>query len=373
MSNLGTIAVGIKAPIIHHGDNLEQIVVSSFKSAVNEIGIQPSDGDVLGITESVIARAQGNYLSVDDIALETERLFGNDAEITVVNPIYSRNRFAICLRGIARGAKKIKLVMPALDEVGNPGWCEHPFTKCIYASYYESLCKEENTEVEFVSDINEFSNNILIAAIHTREQLKNDIFASVLKQRFYNETEKVNIHTLCDYFPNRCEYGLLGSNKASEDLVKLFPNVRKTQQFVYRVQQMLDEEFPNTRLEVMAYGDGAFCSPFYKGISIWELADPVVSPAYTRGLEGMPNEIKIKYLADNEFCTLRGKELEDSIKNVLKERLSKDMIGHMDNEGCTPRRFTDIYGSAMDLISGSGSKGTPFVWLHNPSKNYSQD
>lgn len=364
MSNLGTIAVGIKAPIIKHGDNLEQIVVDCFKNAVHELGIMPCDGDVLGITESVVARAQGNYASVEEIAAETEKLFGKNAEITVVNPIYSRNRFAICLRGIARAAKKIILVMPELDEVGNPGWCEHPFTKCVYSSYYKDICENEGAEVEFVSDVEQFSKNILIAAIHERNYLKREI--SGFNHEF-------NVHTLCDYFPNKCEYGLLGSNKAGEELVKLFPNVRKARQFVYRVQEMLDKEFSNTKMEVLTYGDGCFKNSYTKGVSIWEFADPVVSPAYTAELEGMPNEVKIKYLADNEFATLRGEELEDSIKKAISERLNNDMIGDMDNEGCTPRKLTDIDGSTMDLISGSGSKGTPFVWLHNPRKNYSQD
>lgn len=364
MSNLGTIAVGIKAPIIKQGDNLEQIVVDCFANAVVELGIAPSDGDVLGITESIVARSQGNYVSVEEIALETVRLFGRDAEITVVNPIYSRNRFAICLRGIARSAKKIKLVMPAFDEVGNPGWSEHPFTKCVYSSYYKDICESEGAEVEFTSDIEQFSNNVLIASIHNRNQLKSDI--SGFNHEF-------NVHTLCDYFPDKCEYGLLGSNKAGEELVKLFPNVRKARQFVYKVQEMLDKKFPNNHLEVLTYGDGCFKNSFTKGVSIWELADPVVCPAYTAGLEGVPNEVKIKYLADNEFATLRGEELQDSIKNAIKERLNNDLIGDMDNQGCTPRSFTDIYGSTMDLISGSGSKGTPFVWLHNPRKNYSQD
>lgn len=364
MSNLGTIAVGIKAPIIKQGDNLEQIVVDCFKNAINEIGIMPSDGDVLGITESVVARSQGNYISVEEIALETERLFGKDADITVVNPIYSRNRFAICLRGIARAAGKIKLVMPLTDEVGNPGWCEHPFTKCVYSEYYEGICKDENTKVEFVSDVEQFSNNVLIAAIHSRDILKKDI--SGFNHEF-------NVHTLCDYFTDKCEYGLLGSNKASEDKVKLFPNVRKARQFVYRVQERFDKEFSYAKIGVMIYGDGAFHSPYNQGVSIWELADPVVSPAYTNDVEGVPNEIKIKYLADNEFAESYGTELEDNIKDAIRERLNKNNIGHMDNEGCTPRKLTDIYGSCMDLVSGSGSKGTPFVWLHNPQKNYSED
>lgn len=356
--------MGIKAPIIKRGGNLEQIVVSSFKAAVNELGIMPSDGDVLGITESVIARSQGNYATIDMIADETRRLFGENPEITVIKPIYSRNRFAICLRGIARAAKKILLVMPPLDEVGNPGWSEHPFTKCVYSSYYKDICESEGAEVEFVSDVEQFSNSILVAAIHTRDTLKREIAG------FNHE---FNVHTLCDYFPEMCEYGLLGSNKATEEMVKLFPNCRKAQQLVYRIQEMLDKEFPNAKISVMAYGDGAFHSPYNKGVSIWELADPVVSPAYTKELEGMPNEIKIKYLADNEFESLCGSELEDSIKKAISERVNNNLIGDMDNEGCTPRRLTDIYGSCMDLISGSGSKGTPFVWLHNPAKNYAQD
>ena len=364
MSNLGTIAIGIKAPIIERGDNLEAIVVHSFKKAVNELGIMPCDGDVLGITESVVARSQGNYASVEEIALETERLFGQAAEITIVNPIYSRNRFAICLRGIARAASKIRLVMPELDEVGNPGWHEHPFTKCAYSSYYKDICESEGAEVDFVSDIEQFYNNVLIASIHTRNALKKEIAG------FNHE---FNVHTLCDYFPYKCEYGLLGSNKASEELVKLFPNVRKARQFVYRLQEMLDKEFPNVKMEILTYGDGCFKNSFTKGVSIWELADPVVCPAYTAGIEGTPNEVKLKYLADNEFSMLRGEDLEDCIKSAIKERINKDVIGDMDNQGCTPRSFTDIYGSTMDLVSGSGSKGTPFVWLHNPTKNYAQD
>lgn len=365
MSNLGTIAFGIRGPIIRNGDNLENIVVDCVKSAVVESGIKPHNGDIIGITESVVARSQGNYVTVDEIAEETKRLFGENAEITIVNPIYSRNRFAMCLKGIARAAKKINLVMPSFDEVGNPGWCEHPFTQCVYKEYYREICQSENAECEIrMSDISDFSmKNVLIASIHTRNELKH---------KFSEMVEGEVIHTLCDYFPDKCEYGLLGSNKANEELVKLFPNVRKARQLVYRIQERL-EEFFDVNLEVFINGDGAFKSPYNQGVSIWELADPVVCPAYTAGLEGMPNELKLKYLADCEFEDLTGDELKDKIKEKIAKKSDESLIGNMDNEGCTPRNKTWLLGSCADLLTGSGDKGCPFVYFHDYEKDYSRD
>lgn len=362
MSSLGTIAFGIRGPIIRQGDNLENIVVDCVRNAIDESGIKPHDGDIVAITESVIARAQGNYATVDEIAEETKRLFGENAEITIVNPIYSRNRFAICLRGIARGAKKINIIMPQVDEVGNPGWTEHPYTKCVYSEYYDSLCREEGAEVACGYGMENFNlDNVLIASIHKRDYYK---------EQFKNHSK--NLHTLCDYFPDKCEYGLLGSNKADEERVKLFPNIRKTRQLIYRIQESLDALL-GAKLEIMAYGDGAFCSPYYKGISIWELADPVVSPAYTTGLEGMPNELKLKYLADSEFNNLTGNELRDKIKEKIASKTEESLIGNMDNEGCTPRQKNWLLGSCADLLSGSGDKGTFMVYFHDYEKNYAQD
>lgn len=365
MSNLGTIAFGVRTPIIRQGDSIENIVVEGVKSAIAEIGINPHNGDIVAITESIVARAQGNYVTTDEIANETRRLFGDDATITVAYPIYSRNRFAICLRGIARAAKKIILIMPATDEVGNPGWSVHPFTNCIYSDYYREICEQENAEVEVYNTLNNIEGNILVASIHSRNEV-----VKVLKTA--RTAEPVNVHTLCDYFPEKCEYGLLGSNKADENKVKLFPNVRKARQLVYRIQERLDNCL-GVNVEVLVNGDGAFKSPYYKGISIWELADPVVSPAYTAGLEGMPNEFKLKYLADAEFNDLVGQELEDKIKERIAKKTSESLIGDMSNEGCTPRFKNVLFGSCADLLTGSGDRGTPIVYFHDPEKNYSQD
>ena len=365
MSTVGTIAIGVRAPIIVEGDKIEDIVVDSIIKAYNETGIEPHDGDIVGITESVVARAQGNYARLDEIAEETCRLFGVDAEINVVNPIYSRNRFAICLRGIARGAKKINIFMPEYDEVGNPSK-NHPFTKMNYADYYMELCKSEGAEVEIFECSGadkgiSLSENILIATTHSRNEL----------YRLFN-TGEYNVHTLCDYFPDRTEYGLLGSNKADDGEVKLFPNIRKARQLVYKVQERIDDIF-RIKSEVFIYGDGAFKSPYYQGVSIWELADPVVCPAYTAGLEGLPNELKIKYLADSEYSNLSGEELQDAIKSRIAKKTGDSLIGDMSNAGSTPRYKNWLLGSAADLITGSGDKGCPFVLFHDYDKNYAQD
>lgn len=355
--------MGVRAPIIREGDNLEEIVVTSIAEALNEARIEPHDGDIVAITESVVARAQGNYVTVDQIADETRRLFGEDAEITILNPIYSRNRFAICLRGIARAAKAITLVMPEYDEVGNPGSVTHPYTNMVYFDYYRLLCAQEGAQVtvleEATGDV--LKGNILIASIHRRHDM-------------YCHLDKTdcNVHTLEDYFPKKCEYGLLGSNKADEERIKLFPNVRKARQLVYRIQERLDHCL-GANVEVLVNGDGAFKSPYYKGISIWELADPVVSPAYTAGLEGMPNELKLKYLADSEFNGLNGQELEDKIKERIANKTRAGLIGDMSNEGCTPRFKNTLLGSCADLLTGSGDKGCPIVYFHDYEKNYSQD
>ena len=390
---VGTISRGIRAPIIRQGDDIAAIVCDSVIAAARSDGFQFHDRDVVAVTEAVVARAQGNYATTDAIAQDVRDKFG-DNTIGLIFPILSRNRFAICLRGIARGAKKIVLMfsypsdevgnhlfsVDALDEKGvNPwtdvmdeakyrelfGYVKHPFTGVDYVEYYKGLIQEEGCEVEIVlandcRSILKYTPYVLNCDIHTRARTKRLLIAAGAK----------SVYSLDDILTKSIDgsgynekYGLLGSNKATENTIKLFP--RDCQPIVDRIQALLAEA-TGKKIEVMIYGDGAFKDPVGK---IWELADPVVSPAYTSGLEGQPNEVKLKYLADNNFAHLSGDELKAAISDYIRHK-DADLVGQMVSQGTTPRRLTDLIGSLCDLTSGSGDKGTPIVLVQGYFDNY---
>jgi len=393
---IGTVSRGVRAPIIKKGDDIVEIVTASVLEAAKDENISFNDRDIVAMTEAIVARAQGNYASVDDIAKDVNQKFGGET-VGVIFPILSRNRFAICLRGIAKGVKKVVLMLSyPSDEVGNHlisldaldekgvdpytdvltlekyrelfGYEKHTFTGVDYVEYYESLIKESGAEVEVIFANNpkailSYTKNVLCCDIHTRQRTKrilknaggeivlglDDILNAPVDGSGYNEN-----------------YGLLGSNKATEDKIKLFP--RDCQPVVDAISEKLYAA-TGKRIEVMVYGDGAFKDPIGK---IWELADPVVSPAYTKGLEGTPNELKLKYLADNEFGDLSGDELKEAIKQKIVEK-DDNLVGKMASEGTTPRRLTDLIGSLCDLTSGSGDKGTPIVFIQGYFDNYTTE
>ena len=393
---VGTISRGVRAPIIRSGDDLAVIVTESVLSAAREEGYEIRDRDVVAMTEAIVARAQGNYATVDDIALDVKNKLGGET-VGVIFPILSRNRFAICLRGIAKGAKKVVIMLSypsdevgnhlvsldALDEKGiNPysdvltlekyrelfGYEKHPFTGVDYVEYYEQLVRECGAEVEFVfandaRAILPYTKNIINCDIHTRARTKR-ILKAAGAERVFGLDEIMNESVNGSGY--NAKYGLLGSNKATEDQVKLFP--RDCQALVEDIQARLFKE-TGKLVEVMVYGDGAFKDPVGK---IWELADPVVSPAYTPGLEGTPNELKLKYLADNDFASLSGEELKEAIKAEI-EKKDANLVGNMASEGTTPRRLTDLIGSLCDLTSGSGDKGTPIVHIQGYFDNYTTE
>ena len=394
---IGTVSRGVRAPIIRQGDDIVDIVVESILDAQADDGFEFHDRDIVAMTEAVVARAQGNYASVDDIAADVRAKFGEDATIGVIFPILSRNRFAICLRGIAKGAKKVVVMLSyPSDEVGNHlvsidaldekgvdpyrdvlslekyrelfGYNKHRFTGVDYVEYYESLIREMGAEAEIVFANNprailDYTDCVLTCDIHTRARTKRILAAAGGKIVLGLDdilTESVDGSGFNEH------YGLLGSNKATEDQVKLFP--RECQTVVDAIHEKLLEA-TGKNIEVMVYGDGAFKDPVGK---IWELADPVVSPAYTKGLEGTPNELKLKYLADNEFASLSGEELKAAIKEKIIEKDS-DLVGQMASEGTTPRQLTDLIGSLCDLTSGSGDKGTPIVFIQGYFDNYTAE
>lgn len=394
---VGTVSRGLRAPIIRSGDDLSEIVCGSVMQAVENGELEVRDRDIIAMTEAIVARAQGNYAAVSDIAADVREKLGGET-IGVIFPILSRNRFAICLRGIAGGAKKVVLMLSyPSDEVGNHlvdidaldekgidpykdvltlekyrelfGYTVHPFTGVDYVQYYSDIIKESGAEAEiiFANDAREilkYTKNVLCCDIHTRSRTKrilkaagaarvcglDDILTAPVNGSGYN-----------------ARYGLLGTNKATESTVKLFP--RDCQALVEDIQaKMLS--LTGKHVEVMVYGDGAFKDPVGK---IWELADPVVSPAYTSGLEGTPNELKLKYLADNDFGDLKGEALKEAIEERIREKTSESLVGNMVSEGTTPRRLTDLIGSLCDLTSGSGDKGTPIVYIQGYFDNYSND
>ena len=389
---VGTISRGIRCPIIREGDDLVQIVVDSVLEAAASEGYEMRDRDVVAITESVVARAQGNYASVDAIAKDVRAKLGGET-VGVIFPILSRNRFSICLRGIARGCKKIVLMLSyPSDEVGNElvsldkldeakinpysdvltmeqyrklfGENRHPFTLVDYVQYYSDLVKEEGAEVEVIlaNDprvILNYTKNVLTCDIHTRARTKR-LLIGAGAEKVCGMDDILNAPV--DGSGCNEQYGLLGSNKATETTVKLFP--RECMGLVKSIQNGFLEKCGKL-VEVMVYGDGAFKDPVGK---IWELADPVVSPAYTAGLEGTPNELKLKYLADNEFANLSGEALKTAIEGAI--RAKGDLAGSMASQGTTPRRLTDLIGSLCDLTSGSGDKGTPIIHIQGYFDNY---
>lgn len=392
---VGTISRGLRAPIIKKGDNIAKIVTDTVLKASEQEGFPIRDRDIVAVTESVVARAQGNYASIDAIAEDIRQKYGNEP-VGVIFPILSRNRFAICLRGIAKGASKVYLMLSyPSDEVGNHlvdmdlvdekgvnpwtdelnekqfrdlfGYTKHRFTGVDYIDYYKSLVQEYGIECEILFSNNpktilKYTKSILACDIHTRKRTKkillnnggqkvytlDDVLSAPINGSGYNEM-----------------YGLLGSNKATEDTVKLFP--RDCQSLVDDIQSSIRGKTGKT-VEVMVYGDGAFKDPVGK---IWELADPVVSPGYTKGLEGTPHEIKLKYLADNQFADLRGEELKKAISEYIRDK-KKESSDSMESQGTTPRRLTDLIGSLCDLTSGSGDKGTPIIYIQGYFDNYTK-
>ena len=389
---VGTVSRGIRAPIIREGDDLGKIVVESVLDAAASEGYALRDRDIIAVTESIVARAQGNYASVDAIAQDVRTKLGGGT-IGVIFPILSRNRFAICLRGIARGAKKIVLMLSyPSDEVGNElvsldkldeagvnpfsdvltlekyrelfGENRHPFTLVDYVDYYSGLIREEGCDVEVI-----FANDCRVILNYTKNVLTCDIHSRARSKRLLKAAGAERVFGLDDILTapvngSGCneKFGLLGSNKSTEDKVKLFP--RECTDLVMGIQAEILER-TGKHVEVMVYGDGAFKDPVGK---IWELADPVVSPAYTAGLEGTPNELKLKYLADNDFADLSG----DALKAAISERIREkgDLAGSMASQGTTPRRLTDLIGSLCDLTSGSGDKGTPIIHIQGYFDNY---
>ena len=390
---VGTVSRGIRCPIIRQGDDLATIVADSVIEAAEYEGFLLRDRDVISITESIVARAQGNYASVDNIAADVKAKLGGDT-VGVIFPILSRNRFAICLRGIARGAKKIVLMLSyPSDEVGNElvsldkidaagvnpysdvlsleryrelfGENKHEFTGVDYVEYYGNIIKEEGAEVEIVfanrpAAILAYTDTVLNCDIHTRARTKRILLAAGAKT-VCSLDEIMNAPINGSGY--NAKYGLLGSNKSTEDTIKLFPN--ECQDLVLAVQEKIYER-TGRHVEVMVYGDGAFKDP--KG-KIWELADPVVSPAFTDGLVGTPNELKLKYLADNDFKNLSGEELKRAISESIKAK-DDNLVGNMASQGTTPRQLTDLIGSLCDLTSGSGDKGTPVVLVQGYFDNY---
>ena len=396
MSNerrVGTVSRGIRCPIIREGDDLAKIVTDSVLEAAEYEGFELRDRDVISITESIVARAQGNYATVDDVAADVKAKLGGET-VGVIFPILSRNRFAICLRGIAKGAKKIVLMLSyPSDEVGNElvsldkldeagvnpysdvlslekyrelfGENKHEFTGVDYVEYYGNLIRECGAEAEIIfanrpTAILDYTKRVLNCDIHTRARTKR-ILKAAGAEIVVGLDEIMNASINGSGYNSK--YGLLGSNKSTEDKIKLFPN--ECTDLVYDIQkQVLDRT--GKHVEVMVYGDGAFKDP--KG-KIWELADPVVSPAFTEGLVGTPNELKLKYLADNDFKDLSGEELKRAISESIKAK-DATLVGNMASQGTTPRQLTDLIGSLCDLTSGSGDKGTPVVLVQGYFDNY---
>lgn len=394
MKNVGTMSIGVRTGVIKEGDNLAEITVNSVLNACEELKLPLENKDIIAITEAVVSISMGNYCTVDDIVKDLQSKV-KTRHLGIVYPILSRNRFAVLLSAFARAMDNITFVLSyPSDEVGNDildkeklnnskiplsnyvmseseytelfGDFKHIFTGVNMVDFYRDICKKENCEVEFVFSndpevILDYTKDVLCADIHTRNTTKEKILAK----------EKVNVLTLADILNKSVDgsgynskYGLLGSNRATEEKVKLFPENGSV--FVNKVKDLFKEK-TNKDVEVMIYGDGAFKDPVGK---IWELADPVVSPAYTEGLEGSPNEIKLKYLSDNKFSNLKGEELNEAIKTEIRKKES-ELKGSMVSQGTTPRRYTDLIGSLCDLTSGSGDKGTPVILIKNYFKNYS--
>ena len=390
--------MGIRAPIIREGDDLVKIVTDCIAQAIANGELKPRDRDIIAMTESIVARAQNNYISTRDIALDVRTKLGGET-VGVIFPILSRNRFAVCLKGIAMGCKKIVLMLSyPSDEVGNHlidwdamdahgvdpyrdvldeaqyrkmfGYVKHPFTGVDYVEYYSQLIQDCGADVEviFANDpraILKYTKNVIHCDIHTRKRTSR-LLKTAGGERIFGMDEIMTAPIGDSGF--NAQYGLLGSNKATEEIVKLFPR-EECKQLVLDIQDSL-LKLTGKCIEVMVYGDGAFKDPVGK---IWELADPVVSPAYTPGLEGTPNELKLKYLADNDFADLSGEALRDAIRNKIAEKDGTSLVGNMASQGTTPRRLTDLIGSLCDLTSGSGDKGTPVIHIQGYFDNYTTD
>lgn len=393
---VGAVSRGIRTPIIREGDDLVQIVKNSLLEAFVEENITVHDRDIVGVTEAVVARAQGNYASCDQIAADIRDKFG-DETVGIIFPILSRNRFSIVLKSIARGAKKIVLMLSypsdevgnhlisldQLDEKGVNPWSTildekkyrelfgknvHPFTQVDYVEYYKELITAENCEVEVIfsnttTDILNYTSHVLCADIHSRQRSKRLLKSAGAKQVLGLDdilTESV------DGSGYNTQYGLLGSNKATEETIKLFP--RDAKEFAENLAAAL-KEATGKNVEALVYGDGAFKDPQGK---IWELADPVVSPGYTDGLIGLPSELKLKYLADNQFADLKGDELRCAMTEYIAHK-NADLMGSMESQGTTPRQLTDLIGSLCDLTSGSGDKGTPVIFIQGYFDNYANE
>ena len=397
MRTIGTVVRGVRAPIIRQGDDIARIVADSVQEAWQEAGFSPCDRDIVAVTESVVARAQGNYATVEQIAKDVRRKTGGGT-VGVAFPILSRNRFSLLLRGMAMGCKKIVLLLSyPSDEVGNHlvdwdrmdeagvnpytdvltleqfrayfGHILHPFTGVDYIDFYSDLIRGEGCEAEVlfgnkVTTLLDFTDTVITCDIHTRARSKRLLKAAGAKTVLGLDdilNESVNGGGF------NAEYGLLGSNKATEDTVKLFP--RDCSVVAEAISHYLSEA-SGKKIEAMVYGDGAFKDPVGK---IWELADPVVSPGYTKGLIGTPNELKLKYLADNEFGSLSGEALRTAIEKRIRAKTADSLVGHMVSEGTTPRQLTDLIGSLCDLTSGSGDKGTPIVYIQGYFDNYTNE
>ena len=390
---IGTVSRGLRGPIIKEGDDLKKIVVDTLMGCLEAGDFEIGSKDVLAVTESILARAQKNYATTDQLAEDVRNKLGGET-VGVVFPILSRNRFAICLRGIAKGCKKVVLMLSyPSDEVGNHlldidlldekgidpytdlltqeefektfGKSKHTFTDIDYVNYYKGIIEEEGAEAQIIFANNprkivEYTDKVICADIHTRKRTKRLIKEAGGKVVLGMDELLTAPVNGSGYNP---DYGILGSNKATEDTIKLFPV--NCQEFVESVQADIKERTGKT-VEVMVYGDGAFKDPVGK---IWELADPVVSPGFTSGLIGQPNELKLKYLADNDFADLRGDELKAAIEGAIREK-DDNLVGQMATEGTTPRRLTDLLGSLCDLTSGSGDKGTPFIYIQGYFDNY---
>lgn len=395
--NVGVMSIGIRGPIIREGDDLKVIAVESLLNAVTEDGIRLDDKDVYAITESVVARSTGNYATIDQIAKDIKEKYG-DNTVGLIHPITSRNRFSVLLRGIAKGLKKVIIMLSyPSDEVGNAiltyddidaknvnpytdvlsykkyrelfGYKKHEFTGIDYIDYYKSIVENEGAECEII-----FANNEKAILNYTKYVLTCDIHKRARTKRILKENGGEIVLGLDDILTKSVDgsgfnelYGLLGSNKATDEKVKLFPS-SFCNILVQDIKNLLYEK-TGKNIEVMIYGDGAFKDP--KG-KIWELADPVVSPAYTDGLNGTPNELKLKYLADNDYKNLSGEELKEAIKDSIRKKGS-DLKGNMSSVGTTPREITDILGSLADLTSGSGDKGTPFILIKGYFDNYTSE
>lgn len=356
MSFIGTSAFGLRMPIIKEGDDVVDIITSSLGEAYDKGEYQPKENDIIGITESVVARAEGRYVTLDDIVKDLKEYFPDNSRIYVYNPIYSRNRFSVILRGIARYFDKVFIISDYEDEVGNV--VIHPITKVNYKDFYKEICESENAEMTWCHTFDRIGKDTPIINCTLHPELHR-----------FDGTQKLSgyVISLKEICSDVSQYGLLGSNKVNEETLKLFPD-SKNQELVERLKESIQKKFNLGNVDVMIYGDGCYKDA---ASGIWEFADPVVSPAYTKGLKGTPSELKLKYLADDEFSSLKGEKLD----NAIKERISKKQVvqGNMETQGTTPRHYTDLLGSLMDLISGSGDKGTPVVVVQDYFKNYSME